>query len=227
MRRANSKSFSQKERDALIVATASDAEILDLCRQLGDNPRDLANRVRKLLLSPVRGAPSTAKPTESSDLALPLSDPGMLPLHRILLVDDDPASLARRLEEFRLHQFKLGFVIETTTNGRDAIARLEKERFEAVLIELRSPAVEDRQLLQRLRSWSTPLAPILLNSEGMEVLELRKLDRELIRALASGLGKEAPRPYRKRAAGLLGSKPVQSDLNDLFDASDPKKTGTT
>jgi CheY-like chemotaxis protein len=97
----------------------------------------------------------------------------MLPLCRILLVDDDAARLAEHLEEFRLHQFRLRFVVETSTNGQDALARLQNERFEAVLIELRSPTEENRQMIEELRNWSTPLAPILLNSAGIEFLELR------------------------------------------------------
>jgi CheY-like chemotaxis protein len=224
MPRASSDNFSQRERDALIVATASNAEVRDLCRQLGDDPREVAEHVRELLLSPARVAPSTVKP-DSPAPALPLPDPGRLPLHRILVVDDDPARLAKRLEEFRLHQFRLGFVVETATDGCEALTSLENGRFDAVLIELRSPTDEDRRILERLRNWSTPLAPVLLNSEGMEVLELRKLNRDLIRALANGLGKEAPRPYRKKALGREASKkPCQ---RELFDSSDPEKTGTT
>jgi len=109
--------------------------------------------------------------------------------------------------------------------GRKAIAKLQAERFEAVLIELGSPTDEDRQILEQLRCWSTPLAPILLNSEGMEVLELRKLNRDAIRALAVGLGKPAPMPYRKKGPGRANvKKPCQSAL---FDQSGDKKTGSS
>jgi CheY-like chemotaxis protein len=140
-------------------------------------------------------------------------------------VDDNRARLAERVGEFRLHQFRLGFVVETATSGQEALTKLQSEKFEAVLIELGSPTEEDRQMLESLRCWSTPVAPILLNSQGMEVLELRKLNRDVIRALAIGLGKAAPPPYRKKGPGRAdGKKPCQSAL---FDASDEKKTGSS
>lgn len=225
MPRAKIRDFCERERDAFVIATASNEDVLRLCRGLGDDPGDVAEHVRQLLLSPVRSEPSEVKPAASPASALTQKDSGLLPLHRILLVDDDPARLAERLDEFRLHQFSLGFLIETATKGEDALVRLQNEQFEAVLIELQSPTEETRRIIEKLRSWSTPLAPILLNSAGMEVLELRKLNRNVIRALARGLRKQEPRPYRKKGPGREGSKrPCQSAL---FDDSDPKKTGTT
>src|ERR1022692_1381561 len=192
MPRAKIRNFCERERDALVIATASNEDILKLCRGLGDDPDEVAEHVRQLLLSPVRSVPSAIKPAASPGSALPLRDSGVLPMHRILLVDDDPARLAKRLAEVRLHQFGLGFLIETATNGEDALARLHDERFDAVLIELQSLTEENRLIIEKLRNWSTPLAPILLNSADMEVLELRKLNRNVIRALAQALGKQVP-----------------------------------
>jgi len=224
MRRAKSDNFSERERDALLVVTASNAEILRLCRQLGDDPRKVAERVRESLLNPVRSAPSTVESSAAAKSSLPLTDPGALPLHRILLVDDDPVRLAERVEEFRLHQFRLGFMIEMARSGHEALMKLQQEQFEAVLIDLRSPAEETRWILEKLRDWSTPLAPILLNSEGMEVLDLRRLNRDAIRAIATALGKQAPPPYRKKGPGRADTKkPCQSEL---FDDSDERKTGS-
>src|SRR6202043_197536 len=48
----------------------------------------------------------------------------------------------------------------------------------------------DCWILEKLRYWSTPLAPILLKSEGLDVLELRKLNRNMIGELARTLGKQ-------------------------------------
>jgi len=225
MPRAKITNFCERERDALVIATASNEDNLKLCRGIGDDPGGVAERVRQLLLSPLRSAQSAVNSATSPPLSLPLNDSGLLPLHRILLVDYDPVRLAGRLDEFRLHQFTLGFLIETATNAEDAIAKLQSEQFEAVLIELQSPTEESGRIIEMLRNWSTPLAPILLNSAGMEVLELRKLNRNVIRALARGLRKQAPRPYVKKEPGREGSKrPCQSAL---FDGSDPSKTGTT
>jgi len=225
MPRAKISNFCERERDALVIATASNEDNLKLCRGIGDDPGGVAECVRQLLLSPLRSAPSAVNLATSPPSALPPRDTGLLPLHRILLVDYDPVRLAARLDEFRLHQFTLGFLIETATSAEDALARLQSEQFEAVLIELQSPTEESRRIIETLRNWSTPLAPILLNSAGMEVLELRKLNRNVIRALARSLGKHVPHPYAKKEPGREGSKrPCQSAL---FDGSDPSKTGTT
>ena len=100
MPRGKIRNFCERERDALVIATASNEDILKLCRGLGDDPDEVAEHVLQLLLSPVLSEPSAVKPAASPVSALPLKDSGLLPLHRILLVDDDPARLAERLEEF-------------------------------------------------------------------------------------------------------------------------------
>lgn len=220
MRKFTSGNFSQRERDAFLIATASDSEILDLCQRLGYDAHQMAQRTRGLLLE-VCDAPESSLNAAPGVTTRQIPTSGLLPLHRILLVDDNAARLSARVAEFRLHQFRLGFVIETATTAEEAVTRLGRERFEAVLIELESPT----ETLERLRSWSTPLAPIILNSAGMEVFDLRKLNRDAIRALAVGLGEPVPPPYRKKAPGRVDAKkPCQSAL---FDGANGKKTGST
>ncbi len=219
MRRRNAQNFFEKERDALVVATASDADLLELCRELGDDPTEVADQVRKLLLSAVSSTPSEVLLPDLAEAPLPFPYPELLPLHRILLVDDDHIRLSKRLEEFRRHQFKLGFAIETATNGQDALTKLENDRFDAVFLELSSPTKGTGWIIDRLRRWSTPLPPLLLNSAGMDVFELRRLNRNAIRALARGLGKSLPQPYR-----MGPKKPSQ---RELFSPLDRKKTGTS
>jgi CheY-like chemotaxis protein len=222
---AKAEEFFERERDALVFATASDSQVLDLCRSLGDDPNEVAEDVRQLLLCAARATPLVMKSADANVEPLLLPAPGLLPLRRILLVDDDPHRLAARLDEFLRHQVRLGFVVETCNNGIDALSKLQKERFEAILIDLTSPTPELRSTLEKLREWSTPLAPILLNSEGMQVLELRRLNRNAIRALAKGWRRPPPPPYRKHDPGTeVQRKPCQ---NALFDGSDGKKTGTT
>lgn len=224
MRRSIADNFSERERDALVIATASDTEVVDLCHALGDDPDEVAELVRQFLSTSAAPTRSEVRLADSTVTPPPLSVTGLLPLHRILLVDDDADRLAERVREFRRHQFRLGFVVEASTSAADALTRLHSERFEAVLIELGPPMPETSWILEKLKEWSTPLAPILLNSEGMEFLELRRLNRNAIRALARGLGKQVPPPYRKGPARAVLPKGSQ---DDLFDASSRKKTGTS
>lgn len=218
MPRATVNNFAERERDALLIATASDADVLQLCRSLGDDPDWVAAKTRRLL--------SEATFAESKDCRierLPLPTSGALPLHRVLLVSDNPETLVRRATEFRRHQFSLGVIVSTATSAMEAIGKLEEERFEGVLIELTSASQEDLRAIERLRRWSTPLPPILLNSDGMTVLEMRKLDREAVRAIAVGLRKAPPRPYRKGP----GRAPVKRENQDRmkFDEGGGEKTG--
>src|SRR5271169_1928408 len=74
MPRAKIRNFCERERDALVIATASNEDILKLCRGLGDDPDEVAEHVRQLLLSPVGSVPSAIKPADSPVSALPLRD---------------------------------------------------------------------------------------------------------------------------------------------------------
>jgi CheY-like chemotaxis protein len=222
MRKASFDSFFERACDAFLFATASNAEILELSRQLGDDPDKDAEHVRELLLRATSTTQSRVPMPDSARSTLSLTNATPRRVHRILLVDDDPARLAARFEEFRLHQLRLGIVIETACNASEALGRLQTEQFEAVLIDLRSATEETQWVREKLRDWSTPLAPILLNSEGMEVLELRRLNREAVRAIAKGLGERAPSAYRKAPKRVEIRKPSQGAL---FGESEGKKTG--
>ena len=43
--------FQQRDRLAMSIATALDAEIMRLCVELGEDPEDVAKRTRDVLLS--------------------------------------------------------------------------------------------------------------------------------------------------------------------------------
>jgi len=227
MPKLDSRNYLSRESDALIIATASDTDVLRLCHELGEDPADVAERVRRLLLGAAPPVPAEVSAPDSMRTTLPFPYPELLPLRRILLVDDDPGRLADRFAEFQRHQFKLGFAIEAVLSGEEALAKLENEKFDAVFIELRSPAHETRWMLERLRSWMTPLPPILLNSVGLDVFDVRILNRNAIRALARFLGKHLPKPYRKKGPARAGLELRKGPASQqaLFEI-DGKKTGT-
>jgi CheY-like chemotaxis protein len=229
MRRLDAEDFFERERDALLVATASEANVVQLCHELGDDPVKAADQVRQLLLEAVSAKPSLLPDLALASLPFPCAAfqyPELLPLHRILLVDDDPDRLSTRLKEFRLHQFSLGFAIEIASDGEDAIKKLENEEFDAVFIELSSLTRGARWVLDRLRKWRTPLPPVILDSVRMDVFEVRRLNRNVIRALARGFGKKRLPPLLRKGLARKGAGrmlPAKSEIS--FDFLNEKKTG--
>ncbi len=67
---------------------------------------------------------------------------------RILVVDDVDANrdvLARRI-------LKLGYRVDTAVNGREALTRLQRERFDLVLLDLMMPELDGYAVLQRMKA---------------------------------------------------------------------------
>jgi DNA-binding NtrC family response regulator len=62
---------------------------------------------------------------------------------RILLVDDD-ASL-RRVVEFTLHEE--GYAVDSVASGREAIGRLETQRYDLVVTDIKMPGVDGLEVL--------------------------------------------------------------------------------
>jgi DNA-binding NtrC family response regulator len=85
-------------------------------------------------------------------------------LGRLLLVDDEPT--LRRVIGRAL--VKAGFEVTHAPDGRSALEQLQKERFDAVISDIRMPSMNGLQLLERLLE-DDPDMPIVLMSGSTEV----------------------------------------------------------
>lgn len=70
--------------------------------------------------------------------------------HRLLVVDDDAATLASLHDLFT----RAGFEVETATTGREALGRLlERENPSAIVLDARMPVMSGEELVPVLRAY--------------------------------------------------------------------------
>ncbi len=85
----------------------------------------------------------------------------------VLVVDDDP-DICVALEMLLRYE---GFEVWTAPNGKQALARLEKEqaagrRCELVLTDVKMPDMDGLALLERVRAWPEPPAVVMISGHG-------------------------------------------------------------
>src|SRR5437667_11046852 len=73
--------------------------------------------------------------------------PPNAPLHRVLVVDDEPDITAL----VAYHLAKAGYRVATATNGRDALQAAREERPDLVVLDLMIPGLSGYQVLVDLR----------------------------------------------------------------------------
>src|SRR6266702_4589176 len=73
--------------------------------------------------------------------------PPNAPLHRILVVDDEPDITAL----VAYHLAKAGYRVATATNGRDALQAAREERPDLVVLDLMHPGLSGYEVLVDLR----------------------------------------------------------------------------
>lgn len=81
---------------------------------------------------------------------------------KILLVDDDPVladSLADELTGF-------GHALSTASDGRAALAAIDQDAFDAVVLDRMMPRVDGIALLERLRGDARSVPVIMLSARG-------------------------------------------------------------
>ncbi|MCU0619392.1 MAG: response regulator, partial [Gemmatimonadaceae bacterium] len=118
------------------------------------------------------------------------------PTARILVVDDDESirvAMARYLR-------RIGFEVELAANGDDALARLDRERFDAMICDVRMPGLDGAALLGLALERDRALAVVMLTAVNdahtaadllgrgaaeylVKPIELRVLQDALLRAL--------------------------------------------
>ncbi len=81
---------------------------------------------------------------------------------RILVVDDDPAIRKILCDRFRA----LGHAIESAQDGAQALATIDAQDVDVVLLDLQMPAVDGFAVLEALRSRATPPTVIVLTAHG-------------------------------------------------------------
>lgn len=79
--------------------------------------------------------------------------------HRILVVEDDPLSLRNVSGFLQSH----GYEVEQASDGLEALAAFQRQRFDIVVSDLRMPRMDGRTLIDRVRKLA-PETPILVTT---------------------------------------------------------------
>ncbi len=103
----------------------------------------------------------------------------------VLLVDDD-VELAQMLAEYLAGE---GFAVACAHDGREAVAQIESERFELVVLDLMLPGMNGFEVLARLRKQA--MTPVLM-------LTARGADEDRIAGLDLGADDYLPKPFNPR-----------------------------
>lgn len=97
-----------------------------------------------------------ARPTRAANLGPvvegPVEDAPTLSGFRVLIVDDNAVN--RRV--VRLFLEPHGMILQEAENGMEALAALERERFDLVLLDIHMPVMDGRQAIRRIRESDRP-----------------------------------------------------------------------
>ena len=107
----------------------------------------------------------------------------MSPLRKILLIDDDVA-----LRQSLAEQLAQEFATVQAGNGSEALAAAERERYDAVLLDIGLPDMDGREVCRRLREKGVG-APIIM-------LTAAAADTDTIQGLESGANDYITKPFR-------------------------------
>ena len=131
----------------------------------------------------------------------------------ILIVDDEPA--IARLARAKLVQD--GYAVTTVTNGEDALALIEDERPDLMVLDVMMPGIDGFEVLRRIRSsQQTAQLPVIL-------LTARTSDADKLLGLHGGADDYVTKPFNpdelsariaavvRRSIGTVGAS-VQSTL---------------
>lgn len=103
---------------------------------------------------------------------------------RILLVEDDPA-ISRGVE---MNLQIEGFDVVTATDGRAALAALESDSFDLLVLDIMLPHVNGYQIVQRLRQQRDDTPVILLSAKSAEA--------DIVMGLDLGADDYVTKPFR-------------------------------
>lgn len=116
----------------------------------------------------------TPKNTKTSEKTVPASEAAPVPVHedaqavktgkRILIVEDE-RPLSHALEMKLGHQ---GYETRVLTNGAEALALLDKEHFDLVLLDLIMPVMDGFAVLTELKNRKNKTPVIVLSNLGQD-----------------------------------------------------------
>ncbi|MEA2489682.1 MAG: hypothetical protein QOH21_1474 [Acidobacteriota bacterium] len=97
---------------------------------------------------------------------------------RVLVVDDEPAirALVAKIVE------RAGHPVDTARDGADAIAKLEKQQYAVVVLDLMMPIVDGYALIDHLKRRGGPRPAIIVVSAG-DSAALRQLDGSVVHSI--------------------------------------------
>ena len=78
-------------------------------------------------------------------------------MNRILVIDDEPCIL----DLIREALTKVGYTIETASNGRQGVQRLKDASFDLVLTDMCMPDLDGACIVRHVRRSSRPLTPVI------------------------------------------------------------------
>ncbi|MFI5366491.1 MAG: ATPase, T2SS/T4P/T4SS family, partial [Candidatus Binatia bacterium] len=103
----------------------------------------------------IAAPPAPAEPTPSSPPSRPVRT------HKALVVDDDPD--LRRIVRITLERSDLGLTVITAQDGLEALALVDIERPDVVILDLSMPGIDGYDVCRRLRANPhTKLVPVLM-----------------------------------------------------------------
>jgi PAS domain S-box-containing protein len=126
-----------------------------------------------------------SEPKSSSTVATPLGH--RLPL-RILVAEDNPVNqrvVLRTLE-------KMGYVAQVVDNGRAAFERVERERFDVVLMDIQMPEMDGLEAVRKIRSTIAHAA-----QPRVIALTANALDGDRDRCIDAGMNDYVAKPIRR------------------------------
>src|SRR6266404_8386259 len=127
---------------------------------------------------------------------------------RLLIVDDEPSVLtayARSLTE-------AGFAVAEASDGADALRRVERDQFDAVLCDVALPAIDGLALVRRLRIRSPELPVILMLDAPDNRIAIQATECGAVQSLVKPIAAEL---LAETAAYAVRSEEHTSELQSL------------
>ena len=139
----------------------------------------------------------------------------------ILIVDDEETARISLADILRLE----GYRVSDADNGESALAMLEKDEFDLILLDIRMPGMDGIEVLRKVTEIAPDTQVILLTAHGsmesaIEALQYGAHDylikpsspQEILSSVASGLARRAEAQHKRL---LLGQ--MESSLQQLKD----------